>query len=94
MMLFNNDKCRALTPDVVAKESGLFLHQFKWLEGDHLIGGLPVTWNYLVGEMTMPGLPKLIHYTLGGPYFESYRDCEHADVWRSARERMLAAAKG
>ena len=94
VMLFNNARCRALTPDVVAKESGLYLHQFKWLEGDHLIGGLPVTWNYLVGEMTMPGVPKLIHYTLGGPYFESYRDCEHADVWRRAREQMLTAAKG
>ncbi|NCW94761.1 MAG: hypothetical protein EBW79_07260 [Actinobacteria bacterium] len=81
-----------LTPEVVATETGLFLHQFKWLGDDSLIGDLPTTWNYLVGEMTMPGVPKLIHYTLGGPYFESYRHCEHADLWRHEREIMLHAA--
>ncbi|NBY57073.1 MAG: glycosyltransferase, partial [Actinobacteria bacterium] len=53
VMMFNNDRCRMLTPDVVATETGLFLHQFKWLGDDSLIGDLPTTWNYLVGEMTM-----------------------------------------
>ena len=81
VMLFNNLQCTTLTPEVVASETGLFLHQFQWLSGDNRIGNLPTTWNYLVGEMTMPGMPKLIHYTLGGPYFESYRDCEHAQLW-------------
>ena len=38
VMLFNNAKCRQLTPEVVAKETGLFLHQFKWLESDSQIG--------------------------------------------------------
>ncbi|NDF68498.1 MAG: glycosyltransferase [Actinobacteria bacterium] len=92
VMLFNNERCSVLTPEVVATETGLFLHQFKWLGDDSLIGDLPTTWNYLVGEMTMPGVPKLIHYTLGGPYFESYRHCEHADLWRHEREIMLHAA--
>ena len=81
VMLFNNSACKVLTPEVVANESGLYLHQFKWLSGDDRIGALPTTWNYLVGEMTMPSVPKLIHYTLGGPYFDAYRTCEHADLW-------------
>ncbi|MGA0076217.1 MAG: glycosyltransferase, partial [Ilumatobacteraceae bacterium] len=68
VMMFNNASCTALTPKVVAEESGLFLHQYKWLGSDDQIGALPTTWNYLVGEMTMSSTPKLIHYTLGGPY--------------------------
>jgi hypothetical protein len=44
--------------------------------------------------MTMPGVPKLIHYTLGGPYFESYRHCEHADLWHLERDLVLHAAQG
>jgi len=94
VMLFNNAKCTALTPDVVASETGLFLHQFKWLAGDEEIGAIPTTWNYLVGEMTMLGTPKLIHYTLGGPYFDSYRDCEHADKWFAEQRLMCHSAKG
>ncbi len=94
VMLFNNAACTVLTPDVVAHETGLYLHQFKWLDGDNRIGGLPTTWNYLVGEMTMPGTPKLIHYTLGGPYFDSYRECEHAELWFAEHALLSSAAVG
>jgi len=94
VMLFNNAACTKLTPDVVACETGLYLHQFKWLDSDHQIGGLPTTWNYLVGEMTMPGTPKLIHYTLGGPYFDSYRECEHAGLWFTEQRMLSHATKG
>lgn len=94
VMMFNNAACAALTPGVVASETGLFLHQFKWLDNDGRIGALPTTWNYLVGEMSMPGTPKLIHYTLGGPYFDAYRTCEHADLWFAEQRLMNHAAKG
>ncbi|MGA1111834.1 MAG: glycosyltransferase [Ilumatobacteraceae bacterium] len=94
VMMFNNASCTALTPKVVAEESGLFLHQYKWLGSDDQIGALPTTWNYLVGEMTMSSTPKLIHYTLGGPYFDSYRECEYAQLWFAERALMSHAAKG
>ncbi|MFM8417322.1 MAG: glycosyltransferase [Actinomycetota bacterium] len=94
VMLFNNSACKVLTPKVVANESGLYLHQFKWLSGDDRIGALPTTWNYLVGAMTMPSIPKLIHYTLGGPYFDAYRTCEHADLWFAEQHLMNHSAKG
>ena len=48
VMLFNNEKCRALTPDYVNKASGLELHQFKWLVNESQIGELPENWNFLV----------------------------------------------
>jgi len=84
VMMFNNNLCRALTPTYVEEASGLELHQFKWLEdADGLVGALPPKWNFLVGEEQMydEGVPSLIHYTLGGPYFNDHRDVDYADLW-------------
>jgi hypothetical protein len=83
VMLFNNAKCRTLTPEYVNSASGLELHQFKWLANDDLIGAIPACWNHLVGYSAPRRDASLVHYTLGGPYFDEYRDCEYADEWRS-----------
>ena len=88
VMLFNNAKCKALTPAYVSRASGLELHQFKWLESDDLIGALPDRWNHLVGYDLPRREAALVHYTVGGPYFEEYKDCEYAEEWRQERERM------
>ena len=32
------------------------------------------------------GTPKLIHYTEGGPWFDNYKDCEYAEVWKKERD--------
>ena len=91
VILFNNAKCRALTPDYVNRASGLELHQFKWLEGDHQIGELPSRWNHLVGYQAPNENVSLVHYTLGGPYFAGYEHSEHAAAWFAERESMLYA---
>ena len=88
-ILFNNDKCRALSPDFVNTATGLQLHQFKWLENDDLIGELPVTWNYLVNEYDYREDAKNVHFTDGGPYFEEYKNDDYAEEWFAARERLL-----
>ena len=93
VMLFNNAKCTALTPDYVNTASGLELHQFKWLQDDSLIGALPSRWNHLVGYDAPRGDAALVHYTLGGPYFDEFRDCEYSQHWRSERDAMLATAR-
>jgi len=74
LMLFNNERCRALTPDYVNSASGLDLHRFAWID-DRQIGGLPLEWNWLVGEYPFNPEARIAHYTLGGPYFEEYRGC-------------------
>lgn len=89
VMLFNNAKCRALSPDFVNTATGLQLHQFKWLDGDDNIGELPVTWNYLVNEYDHRPDAKMVHFTDGGPYFDEYRNDDYADEWFAMRERML-----
>jgi lipopolysaccharide biosynthesis glycosyltransferase len=91
VMLFNNPRCRALTPAFVETASGLELHQFKWLDDDNQIGSLPKRWNHLVGYDAPSGEASLVHFTLGGPYFKEYVDCEYAADWEHERAAMLRA---
>jgi hypothetical protein len=93
VMLFNNARCAALTPEYVSSASGLELHQFKWLATEDEIGALPQRWNHLVGYDAPDANAALVHYTLGGPYFPEYANCEHAQAWRDERDRMLYASR-
>ena len=51
-MIFNCSKCKSLSLEYVNNASGLDLHRFHWLDGDHLIGSIDQNWNYLVGVNT------------------------------------------
>lgn len=97
MVLYNcsHPKNRILTPEVVNTESGAFLHRFQWLEDDE-IGEIPFVWNFLVGhnrvvEGDSSTFPKAIHYTLGGPWFEAWKDCEFGDLWLKELEEYKKA---
>ena len=91
VMLFNNRKCRMLTPDYVNGASGLELHQFKWLADEAMIGELPHRWNHLVGYDAESADVSLLHYTLGGPYFAEYAESDYAEQWRAERDVMMYA---
>jgi lipopolysaccharide biosynthesis glycosyltransferase len=93
VMLFNNEKCKALTPDYVNRATGLELHQFKWLESDEQIGSLPLDWNWLVGEYEKKDTAKIVHYTLGGPYFEKYSNCDYSEIWYDIKGRANSSTK-
>lgn len=87
LMLFNNERCRALSPDYVSSASGLELHRFAWTE-NRLIGKLQPEWNWLVGEYPHNPGARIVHFTLGGPYFPEYRACDYADEWFAERHLM------
>ncbi len=91
VMLFNNAKCRTLTPEYVITATGLQLHRFQWLQSDDLIGDIPHRWNWLVGYDKRRPLKDVsnLHYTIGGPYFREYRNTDYARQWFDERERML-----
>jgi hypothetical protein len=91
VMLLNNARCTALTPEYVNTASGLELHQFKWLGSDALIGEIPHRWNHLVDYDPPSDEVSLLHYTLGGPYFSEYENCGYAQLWRQERQAMLFA---
>lgn len=80
VMLFNAARCTQLTTDYVNTASGLDLHQFRWLEDDQ-IGSLPPEWNVLVGVQPIPDTPRILHYTLGGPWFDDCRAMAESDRW-------------
>jgi lipopolysaccharide biosynthesis glycosyltransferase len=92
MMLFNlnHPEVQALTPEIVDKATGRWLHQFDWLSSDDLIGAVDESWQFIPdhSEMTLNTVgevgvltPSIIHYTEGGPWFEEYRDCTYGDLW-------------
>lgn len=72
----------ALTPDVVNRETGSFLHRFSWLK-DEEIGAIPETWNWLEGWSTKPAgsHPNVVHYTRGGPWFDEWHNVDYGDLW-------------
>jgi hypothetical protein len=78
---------RALTPEVVNRERGLWLHQFTWLD-DSDIGELDPAWNHLVGDHEPNPGARLVHFTNGTPDIAGFEDCEFADEWRAERKRI------
>lgn len=89
---------RFLTKQQVNFMSGSDLHQFSWLP-DSLIGDLPYTYNYISGvSPKLPlerfGMPDVIHYTEGGPWFEECQDVPYADTWQAEYEDFQKANEG
>lgn len=89
VMLFNCAKCTALTPDYVNSATGLELHQFKWLDDDRLIGEIPRRWNHLAGYDPFENDVSIVHYTIGGPFYDEFKDCSYSTEWFAEREEML-----
>lgn len=69
-----------LTPELVNTQTGLFLHQFSWLNNNE-IGSLDPAWNHLVG-WDKNTEPRALHYTEGGPWFKQYEYCEYNQLWK------------
>jgi lipopolysaccharide biosynthesis glycosyltransferase len=88
-IIFNNEKCKILTPEYVNSSSGIDLHQFSWVS-DKDIGSLPKSYNYLVGENNdfILDKPKAIHFTNGGPWFEEYSECDFSKLWFFYKKRI------
>ena len=88
-MIFNNAKCKILTPKLVSKAHGLYLHQFKWSK-EKLIGSLPKNWNILVGEQKIPKKINALHYTLGGPWFKEHSKCVGSSHWFKYKKQLIS----
>lgn len=92
VMLFDTAQCRMLTPGYVDTASGQDLHRFAWLQPGQTLGALPLTYNWLVGEYDDNPDAAMLHYTLGGPWFESTQACPQADRWFAAKTAMESSA--
>ena len=79
---------KIVTDTFVNTASAEELHQFKFLK-DSEIGELDVRWNWLVGEYDNPPKDvKNIHWTVGGPYFNDYKNVDFAKEWRGMLEKV------
>jgi hypothetical protein len=79
---------KTVTPDFVNTASPMDLHRFTWLK-DEEIGELNVRWNWLVGEYDEPPADvKNVHWTVGGPYFEEYKNVDFSEEWFAESEKM------
>lgn len=79
---------RSVTPEFVNTASPMELHRFHWLS-DEEIGSLDARWNWLVGEYAEPPSDvHNVHWTIGGPYFNEYRNADFAEEWFAERDRM------
>lgn len=96
LILFNNARCQALTPEYVNQATGLALHRFEWLGNDDLIGEVPAGWNHLVdyNSAAEGRAAESLHYTSGGPWFEHCRDCGFAAEWWGELHRALHPVSG
>ena len=93
LMLLNTSRCQALTLEYVNSASGLELHRFHWLAGDHEIGAIEGAWNHLV-DVQDPATASdspLLHWTLGGPWFREQRTMGGplAAEWFAARDEAI-----
>lgn len=88
LMVFNGHRqaIRNLTPSYVNAAPAMDLHQFKWSEA---VGALPLRWNHLVGEYEPTYDVGIAHFTLGGPWFSGYHDCEYSKEWYDELKDML-----
>lgn len=92
-MLFDcaHSDVRALTPSLVNTSTPQHLHRFGWTD-DMLVGELPRTWNFLVGEFAPADvLPTAIHFTNGGPWFSNYQTVDYAAEWCAERDAYVAS---
>ena len=85
MVLWNcgHPSNKQVTLDMVNNETGQYLHRFSWLKDDE-IGQLDHKWNWLTDWYNEPidGKPSALHFTMGGPWINTYKDAKYSDTWR------------
>lgn len=74
LMLFNCEKCKNLTPELIEVGS---VQDLSWAE----VGELPAEWNHCIGY-DEPKEAKLLHYTAGLPIFEETKKLGFVDEWK------------
>lgn len=81
---------RHLTPERVNFMKGGDLHALSWLH-DNQIGELPMTYNFISGispklDRYGQNLPDVIHFTNGGPWFDTCLDVPYGGLWTEEYE--------
>ena len=79
---------KILTPELIQNQTGAFLHRFSWVNDDE-IGELAKEWNWLAMEYEEKNNINLIHYTIGTPCFEEFKNSSLSSYWNKAFLKVL-----
>ena len=85
LIIYNCSKLKHLTKAYLDSAQASELHELKWVE-DNEIAEIPRSYNHLVGYYKKHNRIKAIHYTLGGPWFEEYKNGELSEEWYKVLE--------
>lgn len=88
LMNLDHPANQRLTLEMTQSATGRDLHNLFWLRPEE-IGELDPGCNWLVGEQKQPPMTKIIHYTLGGPWFEGNEHLPYADEWFRNRDTII-----
>lgn len=79
LMMFNceHPDTQKLSVEVVNTESPKYLHRMSWASS---IGSIPLTYNYLEGDCKYMENPKVVHFTNGGPWHETWKG-NYGEKW-------------
>jgi lipopolysaccharide biosynthesis glycosyltransferase len=84
VMLFNNARCKTLTPDYIENPE----HSLMKLEWAEKVGSFSADWNHCVGY-TEPAEASLYHYTQGLPCWHETKGLPEDKHWQSEYEAMI-----
>ena len=87
VMVFNNEKCKILTPEFIDDIS----HNPLGMGWSKKVGDLPKEWNHLVGYDEPNPSAKVVHFTQGVPVWPETANCEFGNEWRSEMLAMMQA---
>ncbi|MBC8305188.1 MAG: glycosyltransferase [Pelagibacterales bacterium] len=80
LIIYNCSKLRNLSKEYLDNASASDLHELKWVN-DNEIAEIPRSYNHLVGYYKKHNRIKALHYTLGGPWFDEYKNGELSEEW-------------
>jgi len=80
LIIYNCSKLRHLTKAYLDSSQASDLHELRWVD-DNEIAEIPKSYNHLVGYYKKHNRIKALHYTLGGPWFDDYKNGEFSEEW-------------
>ena len=87
LMVFNceHENTKNLTVENVNEKSPKYLHRMEWTDE---VGSIPITYNYLEGDYEYIENPKVIHFTNGGPWHETWSG-DYSEEWIKVYDEIV-----
>ena len=87
LMIFNceHDDCKNLSVENVNTKNAKYLHRMEWTDK---VGKIPLIYNWLEGDYLSNINPKVIHFTNGGPWHETWNG-DYKENWINLYNELI-----